>query len=78
MPRSTIKLKLNSKLSKCPLCLETFSTEHNFNKHKVGEYNKGRACANPEDVGLVLMETTAGSVWKMPPSEDKSFYSTMK
>lgn len=61
---------LTGKRCKCPVCHEVFSTESNFNRHRKGEYGVNRHCINPEDVGLVIVSLSSGTVWKMPPRED--------
>jgi len=64
-----MKAKLTGKRCGCPTCGEVFSTESNFERHRVGDYRSGRVCVAPETVGLNLVETATGSVWKMPPRE---------
>lgn len=57
---------LTGKRCQCTVCGEIFSTETNFEKHRKGDYSKGRECVNPVDVGLVLGNTATGTVWQMP------------
>lgn len=62
--------KLTGKRCGCPTCGEVFSTESNFERHRVGNYQDGRTCVDPSSVGLNRVETSTGPVWKMPPREE--------
>ena len=64
MPKSTGKLLINSNRSKCVVCGEVFSTERNFDLHRTGSYSNDRKCLDPQTVGLQLVGTSTGSVWK--------------
>lgn len=67
MPKSTGKLILNGQASsrcKCAACGEIFSTESNFDKHRVDINARKRnkpyetVCVDPETVGLAISETS--------------------
>ena len=51
----------------CPACYENFANTKSGDKHRIGDFGKDRRCANPEDVGLVLVKNKFGTaVWSIP------------
>ena len=50
----------------CRGCGEVFSTLSNFDRHRVGNYQDGRTCADPESVGLEIKTGPNGTWWGMP------------
>ena len=62
--------QLTGKRCGCSVCGQVFSTEANFERHRVGNYQEGRTCADPASVGLNRVHTATGYVWKMPPREE--------
>jgi hypothetical protein len=56
------------KMCHCASCHETFSTEHNFDRHRKKKSEAG-GCIPPADVGLVC---NSRGTWKMPGEKDIS------
>lgn len=59
--------KLTGNRCKCVVCGEVFSTESNFNKHRVGQYGFDRKCLNPASANLRIVSTSTGTIWKGEP-----------
>ena len=54
-------MNLSEKQCQCPTCDRVFSTERNFDLHRVGSWGD-RSCADPEEVGMEPRQRVDGSV----------------
>jgi hypothetical protein len=60
------------KRCQCPSCLEYFSTEANFDRHRRGVHGVDRRCIYPGYAGLVIGQSGANTQWQMPASNPHS------
>lgn len=71
-PKTSADLQ-GTERAQCPSCKEVFSTTSNFDKHRKGKHGVDRHCVDPEMVGLVIVNTKTGSVWKGKPPENSIY-----
>ena len=51
----------------CPACYENFGTTEAGAAHRIGAFGVDRRCANPNEVGLVLVKNNFSTlVWRFP------------